>query len=154
MKIDIHSHFYPREYLQALDRLTEGDTSPWTVGVRKLLTLKIAPDRRMVDIQAHIEDMDSAGVDVQALSLSIPQVYFDDERVAVELARVSNDTLAETCAKYPSRFRGFAVVPLPHTDAAIKELDRAINTLGLHGVTLGANVKGRHLDDESFLPLY
>ena len=154
MKIDVHSHFYPKPYLEALDRLTQGDTSPWTLGVRKLLTTKIAPDRRMVEIDAHLEDMDRAGVDVQALSLSIPQVYFDDERVAVELARITNDSLADICACHPKRFKGFVVLPLPHVEAAIKELDRAIGDLGLHGVTLGANVKGRRLDDESFLPLY
>ena len=154
MKIDIHSHFYPNQYLKTLSRLTEGDSSPWALGVRKLLTAKIAPNRRMVEIDAHLEDMDRAGVDAAVLSLSIPHVYFDDEHVAVELAKITNDALADTCAQHPTRFKGFAVLPLPHVDAAIKEMDRAINTLGLHGVTLGANVQGRHLDDESFLPLY
>jgi aminocarboxymuconate-semialdehyde decarboxylase len=154
MKLDVHSHFYPKAYLERLEQLTAGDSSPWTLGVRKLLSTKIAPDRRMVDIGAHVEDMDRSGVDVQALSLSVPQVYFDDERVAVELARVTNDALAEVCARHPGRFKGFAVLPLPHTEAAIRELERATGQLGLHGVTLGANVKGRHLDDEGFLPLY
>lgn len=46
------------------------------------------------------------------------------------------------------------VLPLPHVDAALAELDHAVNSLGLHGVTLGANVKGRPLDEASFLPLY
>jgi aminocarboxymuconate-semialdehyde decarboxylase len=108
----------------------------------------------MVDIQAHLDDMDSAGIDVEALSLSIPHAYFDDERVATELATIVNDTLAETCARYPDRFKAFAVLPLPHVDAAVRELDRAVNTLGLHGITIGANIKGRHLDEEGFLPLY
>src|SRR5581483_11092240 len=151
VKIDVHAHFYPRAYLDAVARLTEGDTSPWTLGVRRLLAAKIAPERRMVEIDAHIEDMDRAGVDMQALSLSIPHAYFDDESVAVELARIGNETLAEVCAKHPSRFKAFVTLPLPHVDAALKELDRATATLGLHGVTIGANVKGRHLDDEAFL---
>jgi aminocarboxymuconate-semialdehyde decarboxylase len=124
------------------------------MGARKLLLTKIAVDPRMVDIERHLADMDAAGVDVQALSLSIPQVYFDDERVAVELAQISNDALAEICARYPTRFKGFAVLPLPHVEAAARELERSIAELGLHGVTLGANVNGRHLDDERFLPLY
>jgi aminocarboxymuconate-semialdehyde decarboxylase len=154
MEIDVHSHFYPRSYLERLLKVTEVDDSPWTRGVRKLLTTKIAPDRRMVDVAAHLEDMDKAGVDVEALSLSIPHVYFDDEGVAVELAQTTNDSLADICARHPNRFKGYAVLPLPHVDAAAEELDRAINQLGLHGITIGANVRGRRLDDESFLPLY
>ena len=154
MKIDIHSHYYPKSYLETLDRLTQGDTSPWALGVRKMLTAKIVPNHRMTDLDAHLDDMDQAGVDMAALSLSMPHVYFDDEGVAVELAKITNDALADTCARHPDRFKGFAVLPLPHVDAALNELDRAINTLGLHGVTLGANIKGRHLDDENFLPLY
>jgi aminocarboxymuconate-semialdehyde decarboxylase len=43
---------------------------------------------------------------------------------------------------------------LPHTDAALRELDRAVNTLGLHGLTLGGNVKGHPLDDDAFRPVY
>jgi aminocarboxymuconate-semialdehyde decarboxylase len=152
--IDVHAHYYPRAYLDAVSRLTEGDVSSWTMGVRRLLTTKIAPERRMVDIDSHIEDMDRAGVDMQVLSLSIPHAYFDDETVAVELARTANDALAEACTRDPSRFKAFATLPLPHVDAALAELDRATGALGLHGVTLGANVKGRHLDDEAFLPLY
>ena len=154
MKIDVHSHFYPRPFLELVDRLTEGADDAWTLGVRRLLTTKIAQDRRMVDIEAHIDDMDGAGIDVEALSLSIPHAYFDDPQVAAQLATIANDTLADTCSRHSSRFKGFAVLPLPHVDAALRELDRAINTLGLHGVTLGANIKGRHLDDEAFLPLY
>ena len=154
MKIDIHAHFYPKRYIDTVQHLTEGDNTPWAQGVRKMLTAKIAPNRRMTDINAHIDDMDQAGVDMEVLSLSMPHVYFDDKRVAVELAKITNDEIAAICAKYPDRFKGFAVVPLPHTDAALAELDRAANTLDLHGVTLGANISGRPLDQDSFLPLY
>ncbi len=154
MKIDMHAHFYPKRYLDTLQQLTEGDATPWAQGVRKMLNAKIAPNRRMVDIHAHLEDMDRAGVDMEVLSLSMPHVYFDDLDTAVELAKITNNEIAEICAQHPTRFKGFAVLPLPHMDATLAELDRAMNTLGLHGVTLGANIKGRHLDEEAFLPLY
>jgi aminocarboxymuconate-semialdehyde decarboxylase len=108
----------------------------------------------MVDVSAHIDDMDAAGVELHALSLSIPHIYFDDEADAVEAARIVNNTLAELCARYPTRFKGLAVLPLPHVDAALKEMERAIDSLGLHGLTLGGNVKGRYLDDDTFLPVY
>lgn len=152
--LDVHSHFYPREYLDVLRRLIRRDSTPWGRAVQLLLDTKITVDPRMVEIDAHLDDMDRNGVGVQALSVSIPHAYFDDEGDAVEAARVANDAMADTCARRPDRFKAFAVLPLPHVDAALRELDRAVGTLGLHGVTLGANVKGRHLDDERFLPLY
>jgi len=152
--VDVHSHFYPRDYLTLLRRIVENDGSVWGSAVQRLLATRLTVNPRMVDIGAHLDDMDRAGVEVQVLSLSIPHVYFDDEADAVEAARIVNDTLADLCARHPTRFKGLAVLPLPHFGAALKELDRAIDTLGLHGVTLGGNVKGRPLDDERFLPLY
>jgi len=152
--VDIHSHFYPADYLRLLSRVVDNDSSVWGRAVQRLLATRLTVNPRMVDVSAHLDDMDRAGVEVQALSLSIPHVYFDDQADAVEAARIVNDALAELCARYPTRFKGLAVLPLPHTEAALKELDRAIDTLGLHGVTLGGNIKGRPLDDDSFLPLY
>lgn len=152
--VDVHAHFYPQDYLRLLDRVIQNDSSVWGKAVQLLKATRIVPNRRMVDISAHLDDMDRAGVEVQVLSLSIPHVYFDDERDSVEAARIVNDTLAELCARYPARFKGLAVLPLPHTDAALRELDRAINTLNLHGLTLGGNVKGVPLDDERLRPVY
>ena len=152
--VDIHAHYYPPEYLKLLGRVVENDSSVWGRAVQQLLATRLTTNPRMVDIGAHLDDMDRTGVDVQALSLSIPHVYFDDEADAVEAAHIVNDALADLCARYPTRFKGLAVLPLPHVDAAVRELERAIDTLGLHGLTLGGNVHGRSLDDATFLPLY
>ncbi len=154
MKVDVHAHLYPPRYLEAVERLTAGSSSPWTDAVRRILTNKIAPNARMTEVAQRIEAMDEAGVDVQILSLSIPHAYFDDPAVAVALASLTNDLLAEVKAANPARFRAFAVLPLPHVDASLHELDRALGPLGLDGVTLGANIGGRHVDDPAFAPVY
>ena len=153
--VDVHAHLYPPAYLDLLGRSISGDSSPWARAVQRLIATRFTTDRRMVDIDAHLEDMDRAGVAQEVLSLSVPMSYFADEGEAVEAARIVNDTLAAVCARHPTRFKALASLPLPHTDAALKELDRAISVLGLHGVGLGANVRGQQqLDDERFLPLY
>jgi predicted TIM-barrel fold metal-dependent hydrolase len=154
--VDIHAHLYPKAYLDLLARVVANDGSTWARAVAFLLEDRIVPNRRMWDVEAHLEDMDAAGVEIEVLSLSSPMSYFSEEKDALEAARIFNDSLAEICARYPKRFKAFASLPLPHTDASLKELDRAISQLGLHGVGLGANAlhAGAHLDDERILPIY
>ena len=152
--VDIHSHFYPKAYLDMLSRIVTSESSTWARAVQQVQKLLILREPRMVDISAHIDDMDRLGVDMQVLSLSIPHAYFDDEADSVEACRIVNDALADVCARYPTRFKGLALLPLPHVDAAVKELERAVNTLVLHGVALGGNIKGRPIDDPSFQPVY
>ncbi len=152
--VDVHAHYYPKEYLALLERVIRNDSTVWGRAVQELYATRLTKNPRMTDINAHIDDMDAAGVEMHALSLSIPHVYFEDPNDATEAARIVNDSIAELVAKYPARFKGLAILPLPHTDAALKELDRAITTLGLHGAALGGNVRGAGLDDERFLPLY
>lgn len=153
---DIHAHLYPKAYLDLLGRVIRNDSSTWAQGVAFLLEERMVPNRRMWDVEAHIEDMDANGVEMEVLSLSTPMAYFAEEKDAVEAARIFNDSLAEICAKYPKRFKAFASLPLPHTDASLKELERAIDTLGLHGIGLGANAlhAHAHVDDERVLPVY
>jgi aminocarboxymuconate-semialdehyde decarboxylase len=154
--VDVHSHLYPKAYLDLLGKVIEHDSSLWARAVAFLREERFVPNRRMWDIDAHIEDMDVNGVEMEALSLSVPMSYFNDEKDAVEAARIFNDSLAEICATYPKRFKAFASLPLPHTDASLKEVDRAISTLGLHGIGLGANGAhaGAQLDDARVLPIY
>lgn len=152
--VDVHAHFYPEDYLRLLRRIVANDSTPWGRHNSLSLATNIGNTQAMWDITKHIDDMDAAGIETEALSLSHPQAYFVDEKVAVEAATIMNDTLAELVAKYPGRFKGLASLPLPHADAAMKELDRAINTLGLHGVGFGANAQYVPLDDDRFMPIY
>lgn len=152
--VDVHAHFYPKDYLEMLRRIVANDSTPWGRHNAMALAGNIGGTPAMWEIEAHIDDMDAAGVEVQALSLSHPQAYLGEEQVAVEAARITNDSLADVCARYPTRFKGLASLPLPHAEPALRELERAINILGLHGVALGANVRDIPLDDDRFLPIY
>lgn len=154
--VDIHNHYYPKAYLDVLERVVRNEKSAWAEGARSMKDNQFQSHAGMTDIQKHIDDMDEAGVETEVISLSVPMSYFAEEKDAVEGAKVFNDSLAEICARYPKRFKAFASLPLPHTDASLKELDRAINTLGLHGVGFGANAKhaNAHLDDPRIMPVY
>jgi predicted TIM-barrel fold metal-dependent hydrolase len=45
-------------------------------------------------------------------------------------------------ARHSDRFRAFAALPLPHIDESIAELNRALNELGMVGVTMNTTVLG------------
>jgi aminocarboxymuconate-semialdehyde decarboxylase len=61
------------------------------------------------------------------------------------VARAVNDAYAELIALHPSRFKGFASIPIDAPDAAIAELHRAIDELKMNGVVLLSNIRGRAL---------
>jgi 2,3-dihydroxybenzoate decarboxylase len=105
--------------------------------------------RRMLDLTGErLEVMDAAGLDVQVLSLNSPGIQAEpDPAVAVARAVAVNDLLAETIAAHPTRFAGFAALPLQDPQAAAKELERSVNQLGLRGALVNAHTHGRYLDD-------
>ncbi|QJY49240.1 amidohydrolase family protein [Pseudonocardia broussonetiae] len=105
--------------------------------------------RRLLDLTAErLPGMDAAGLDVQVLSLNSPGIQAEqDPSVAVGRAAAVNDLLAATIAENPTRFSGFAALPLQDPQAAAKELERAVTQLGLRGALVNAHTQGRYLDD-------
>jgi aminocarboxymuconate-semialdehyde decarboxylase len=143
LKIDIHAHYFPVEYLDRLDRYGGNQQ---TIFLRK--AKMAAADSR--DLENHFRNMDLAGVDLQVLSLSSQLPYFANENEAVELARLGNDIYARVVREHPKRLAAFACTPLPHVAASIVEIRRALDDLGMVGVAAGTMVLGRSLADPAF----
>jgi len=100
-----------------------------------------------------IAEMDAAGIDMQVVSLNSPGVEQADADVAVSVSRDSNDFLAEAVKANPTRFAGFASVPIQAPDKAADELERAIRQLGFKGALINGHTRGRYLDDRFFTPV-
>lgn len=159
MRIDLHTHFYPPEYWQRLVDWCDGfetikDAFGRTV-LKKDGARFVTPTPPMSDPELRLKAMDKAGIHVQALSLSAPNVYYtrDDEK-GLELARFTNDRLVQVRDKYPGRFMCLASVPLQNPAMAIEELRRAINQLGMNGVLVGSNINGRPLHSPELEPFW
>jgi predicted TIM-barrel fold metal-dependent hydrolase len=90
---------------------------------------------------------------VQVLSTSGPGADLVDGQAGVEIAQGMNDGLAEAIARHPDRFAGFAHLPMRAPDAAAKELERSIKSLGFHGVLINGTTEDRFLDDARFEPI-
>jgi gamma-resorcylate decarboxylase len=94
--------------------------------------------RRLAELDLRLEDMDRCGIDTMVLSLSQPGIQgISDRKTAVETSRRVNDELVEHfISPHPSRFAGFAAVPVQDPTAAGDELERAVKQLGLKGALI------------------
>ncbi|HEY6366161.1 MAG TPA: amidohydrolase family protein [Candidatus Binatia bacterium] len=142
MRVDVHAHYYHSTYVERLAR-NGADTRPAARAPGASVTF----DQR-------IGLLDGAGIRVQVLSVGALQPYLANADEATVAASLSNDLLADVCQRYEGRFSAFATVPLPHIDAALTELARAIEVLGMVGVNLGCSIAGRPLDDAAFAPFF
>jgi predicted TIM-barrel fold metal-dependent hydrolase len=143
--IDVHAHYFPSKYLDTLARFGSDQTD---------FARRMAAGDEHGQLEARLELMNCAGVRAQVLSVSSQLPYFEDRRRAADAASLGNDLYAETVARHPERLKAFAVVPLPHLDASLAEMERALDTLKMVGVTAGITVLGRSLADEAFEPFF
>jgi aminocarboxymuconate-semialdehyde decarboxylase len=110
---------------------------------------------RLTDVQLLLADMDERRIDIRAIgTASWLQCYWAESALGQELARATNELVAETVARNPERLVGLASLPLQDVDRAIEELDHAVKTLGLRGVVAGTNINGRYFDEPEFEPLF
>ena len=100
-----------------------------------------------------LEHMDRVGIDVQVVSHGANSPSSLDHPDAIELCRKVNDALARQISQNPTRFRGFATLPLYEPAAAADELKRCVNELGFVGALTTGACGGLFLDDERFEPV-
>lgn len=145
--IGIEEHVLPAAVKDAWSRIAGADDG----------TLGLNPGvigERLADLaEARLALMDETGVDMQVLSLTTPGLNNLGDH-GVDLARRVNDMLADTVVGNPSRFQALAVLPSANPDAAARELERAVKTLGAKGAILYGRVGDRNLDDPIFEPTF
>lgn len=141
--IDVHAHFLPDQYREALA----------TAGIDQPDGFPRVP---MWSAPEHVEVMDRLGIEACVLSVSSPGVQFGEGMSAsdaVSLARHVNDVAAATVAQHPGRFGAFASLPMADAGESLAEIERALDGLGLDGVNLLTNVAGVYLGDASLEPI-
>jgi predicted TIM-barrel fold metal-dependent hydrolase len=106
---------------------------------------------RLTDVgPERIRRMDAAGIDLQVLSHIAPGVQTLESTLAIDLAKEVNDWLAEVVRTYPTRFAGFATLPMQAPQEAADELERTVTQLGFKGAMVNGQTQGRYLDDDVF----
>ena len=110
--------------------------------------------RQLLDLDAErLAEMDLAGVDVQVLSVTIPGVQMFEPDAASALAMATNDHLAAAISRHSRRFSGLACFAPQDPARAVKEMERAVNALGLNGFIVNSHTGNLYLDDPRFAPI-
>ena len=159
--IDVHTHMLSEDFLSVLKqhggpKFTVEEVAT-LAGPRQAIhkngAMFMTIFEEMADYDLRIKNMDKAKVDMAIVSLTCPNVYWGDEGVSADTARMMNDHMASEQARHPDRIRFFCSLPWQHPDAAVAELKRAV-VLGALGVVVIANVAEQHLTDPLFAPVW
>jgi aminocarboxymuconate-semialdehyde decarboxylase len=157
--VDLHNHAVPEPVVEFLvaegarlaTRVEEGPRGR-QARIGESSVRPLGP--RMCDPAARLADMDRLGITTQAVSctpfLLYPEAPAD---LALEVARVSNDSLAEMARRHPGRFAPLASVPLQDPPRAAAELERAVG-LGLRGVEIPPSTPDLAFDDRRLEPFW
>src|ERR1700756_5278981 len=137
--IDVHHHILPDVFWRATN-----DAHSQVGGISP------APWPK----ESTLSYMDDAGIDVAITSISTPGVHMGDDAAARDLARRVNEISAELIKERPDRFGGYAALPLPDVDGALRALEYGLDVLELDGVVLFSNARGIYLGDARFRPLF
>jgi aminocarboxymuconate-semialdehyde decarboxylase len=156
MIVDLHSHYFPLDALRAqsawplsISDEPDGSCTLQFAGHR----LNIEPD--LFDLDRQREALRQQRLDRRTL-MPPPYTILYELPAADGLAwsRLLNDGTSAAARSDPSAFVGFATVPLQDPDAAVAELHRAIDELGLEGVEILTNIAGAGLDDPALEPFW
>ncbi len=149
MKIDIFPHIMPIKYKAALEKKLPPPAF-------QMVQSRVVQFPALSDESHRFAMMDKHEGMVQVLTLTVPFVErFVEPKVAVDLAKIGNDEMAELVAKYPDRFVA-AIGNLPMNDmaASLNEVDRIINDLNFKGIQICTDINGKPLDAPEFMTLF
>lgn len=164
--VDIHSHHYPRWYIESLKRRTE---IPRVVGAEGAEHFVIFPeeeredthatggrpmDAEYWDIGAKLAFMDRFGINQTVLTLGNP--WLDPMRGAesLDLARRLNAEYAQLERETDGRIMGMGVLPANDIRAAADVAGEVAELPTLYGLISGPRICGRLFDDPELDPVW
>ncbi len=149
MICDVHAHYIPQAFSDFMgERFPPRVGQPTRTGIAKH-PVSDSP----TDIAGRLEWMDAAGVGRQVLSPHRP-LYLPDAAEGIRAAQLINDGYADLAHRHPDRISSYVMLPLPHIDAALKEMERGLDQLGCVGVMMHISCLERSVAESEFEPIY
>jgi uncharacterized protein len=111
---------------------------------------------RRVGPDGWLEFLDDVGIERTVLYpsrfLAYGNIPYRDWAIAA--CQGYNNWLHETYVARSTRFQGMAIIPMQDPSAAVDELHRAVEELGMVGAMIPSNGLGRHLGSKEYWPVY
>lgn len=156
MIIDVHNHYYPPAFIDALRKGPSVITVEEDAEGNPVL---VSPGDKNFAVRGHRDiayrerAIAEAGVDMQVITLTAPGTTMEAPERSAHHASMVNDALAQIRSERPRHFTALATLPLNNPKASVAEFQRALS-LGFPGAMVYANVNGVALHDERYLPLW
>jgi len=141
--IDVHHHIVPPFYLaENRDRIVAAGGG------------RINPAYLTWSPEQSLAAMDKHGVAIAVLSLSGAAFWFGDRQAAVRMARRVNEYAADLVRSHTGRFGLFAIIPLPDTEASLREIEYAYSILKADGIGLVTSYDDKWLGHPDYQPVF
>jgi len=144
LKIDLFCHIYPKRYVDHVLELPKASI------VKNFLSYSPA----LLDLEKRMKIMKKYDIDMQVLTLAYPCVEGLNQKTEVKLAKAANDGIRDIVEDNPERFIGIATLPLTNIIDTLDEMKRAIEDLGMKGIQIHSNIRGKPIDSKEFDPIF
>ncbi len=159
-RIDSHAHIVPpdlideaRKYGASLGVSVEDTERGPALQFEGLVHLR--PVGGLARLEPRLEWMEQQGLSLQILGSWLDiQGYTLSAENAATWARLFNEHLAEVVRAHPDSFAALATVPVQDGSLAARELEYAVNELGMLGVMLATDPVDQDLAKDSFEPFW
>lgn len=141
--IDVHHHVVPPFFLaENRDRIAAAGGG------------RINPAYLTWTPEQALAAMDKNGVATAILSLSTAAFWFGDRQAAARTARRVNEYIADLARGHKDRFGLFAIIPLPDTEASLREIEYAYSVLKADGIGLTTSYDDKWLGHPDYQPVF
>jgi aminocarboxymuconate-semialdehyde decarboxylase len=156
--VDVHSHVYPRTYIERLKSRSE---APRIVGEQGAERFVIFPGERgrpmgrdHWDVGEKLAFMDRERISESVVSLGNPWLDPVPGPESMDISRALNDELSQLESDTGGRVTAMGVLPNHTVGAAVEAVAEIAATPTLHGVISGRRICGYRLDDGALDPLW
>ncbi|EJA0833976.1 amidohydrolase, partial [Listeria monocytogenes] len=153
--ITIEEHFESEVITNEINKVTgnlvSGQVNP---EMFQYMQKELPSAAEMQDTEKRLGFMDQHGIDMQVLSYGNSSPQNLDPKISVSLCKRANDELAKVIQQNPTRFSGFAVLPVGSPEDVAIELKRAVEELGFKGALVKGQFENKYFDNSFYYPIF